>query len=63
MLRQVPGAVSKELSVGGFNSYHSLGSMFLMADGSVRFITNSIQPELRSQIGNRHDHQLISQDF
>lgn len=48
-------------SVGGFGSYHSGGANFLLADGSIRFISVSIDRFLYRYLGNRHDGQIVSE--
>jgi len=49
-------------TVHGFSSYHWGGANFALGDGSVRFISENIEPEVYSHLGNRHDGQLLS-DF
>lgn len=51
------------LDVGGFGSYHVGGGNFTFADGSVRFLTESIDPELLRQLGNRADGEILIDDF
>jgi prepilin-type N-terminal cleavage/methylation domain-containing protein/prepilin-type processing-associated H-X9-DG protein len=48
--------------VGGFSSHHSLGANFLMADGNVRFIKESVSANVFRLLGNRRDGDLISDD-
>ncbi|MFO1065225.1 MAG: DUF1559 domain-containing protein [Pirellulales bacterium] len=43
------------LSVGGFGSYHTGGANFTFADGSVRFLSQNIEPEVLQALGNRAD--------
>ena len=47
------------LKVGGFASFHPNGGNFLLGDGSVHFIPNSIAPETYRDLGNRADGKLI----
>ncbi len=47
--------------VGKFGSYHVGGALFTFADGSTRFISESIDPDLLRQYGNRADGELMSQ--
>ena len=49
----------KALDVGGFSSYHQGGANFGFADGSVMFLTHSIDTQLYSQLGHRADGILI----
>jgi prepilin-type N-terminal cleavage/methylation domain-containing protein/prepilin-type processing-associated H-X9-DG protein len=50
------------LVVGGYSSRHPGGSNFLMGDGSVRFLKNSISPIVFRRLGNRADGELVSSD-
>src|SRR5205823_11257679 len=45
------------LVVGGFSSNHTGGINAGFADGSTRFISETIDPELLHQLGNRADGQ------
>lgn len=47
------------LFVGGFGSYHPSGVNIVFADGSTRFISDSIGPELLRKLGNRADGEII----
>ncbi|TWT76682.1 hypothetical protein CA13_71790 [Planctomycetes bacterium CA13] len=47
------------LTVGGFSSFHQGGANFVFADGSVRFLSETIDPELLQQLGNRADGELL----
>lgn len=49
-------------ATGGFSSLHSGGANFALADGSVRFVSESIDMTIFSYLGNRHDMQLLN-DF
>ena len=51
-----------ELQTGGFSSVHNGGSQFALADGSVRFVSENIDPELYRDLGNREDRRNIG-DF
>jgi prepilin-type N-terminal cleavage/methylation domain-containing protein len=53
---------SGSLTVGGFNSYHVNGAHFAFGDGSTRFLSGSINPELFRQFGNRADGELLVDD-
>lgn len=50
------------LEVGGFSSVHAGGAQFVLGDGSVRFINQSINPQVFKNLGNRADGELPS-DF
>lgn len=43
------------LETGGFGSFHLGGSQFLLADGRVRFISESISTAIYQQLGDRQD--------
>lgn len=47
------------LTVGGFESYHPGGANFVFGDGSTKFLTQSINPELLRQMGDRADAELM----
>ncbi|MBX3422065.1 MAG: DUF1559 domain-containing protein [Pirellulaceae bacterium] len=47
------------LFVGGFASYHSGGAMFVLADGSVRFLSQNTDANTLQCLGERADGQLI----
>lgn len=42
-------------STGGFSSYHTGGAQFVLADGSVRFLSQNISPPTLANLGNRED--------
>ncbi|WP_168565694.1 DUF1559 domain-containing protein [Crateriforma spongiae] len=50
------------LDVGGFSSNHPGGCNFVFADGSVRFLSEAIEPELLRQLGHRADGELLEGD-
>jgi prepilin-type N-terminal cleavage/methylation domain-containing protein len=56
-----PAAVPAKpaLVVGGFESQHPTGAVFAFADGSTRFLSNSISRPLLVQFGHRADGQLL----
>lgn len=45
--------------VGGFSSPHVGGGHFLIGDGSVRFLSENLDPEIFQYLGNRHDGELV----
>jgi len=65
---QAPAAAAKDpdaalLEVGGFGSTHAGGAQFVLGDGSVRFINQSINPTTFKNLGNRADGELPPGDF
>jgi prepilin-type N-terminal cleavage/methylation domain-containing protein/prepilin-type processing-associated H-X9-DG protein len=48
--------------VGGFSSNHSGGANFGFGDGSVRFLKNSMSPQVYRHLGHRSDGEMISAD-
>lgn len=64
-LQQPPSEQSEEqavapgsLSVGGFGSYHTGGAQFVRCDGSIVFLSSTIQREVFAALGNRADGSL-----
>jgi len=55
MIAEVPGS----FEVGGFSSFHTGGANFAFADGSVRFLSYSIEEGLLRQFGNRADGEIL----
>ncbi len=49
--------------VGGFGSMHQGGANFVLADGAVKFLTSSIDPQVYEHMGNRQDGEMISNHF
>ena len=47
--------------VGGFSSHHVGGANFVLGDGSVRFISESINVELFQLLGHRADGMLVGE--
>ncbi|MCC7333724.1 MAG: DUF1559 domain-containing protein [Pirellulaceae bacterium] len=52
----------ESLYVGGFGSYHTGGANFVLADGSVHFFSQSIDPKTFRYMGNRADGEMIELD-
>ena len=48
------------LHVGGFGSFHGGGSQFGFGDGSIRFISQAIDPSVYRLLGHRDDGEPIS---
>jgi prepilin-type N-terminal cleavage/methylation domain-containing protein/prepilin-type processing-associated H-X9-DG protein len=48
--------------VGGFSSFHPLGSNFVFCDGSVRFVVKTINQHVFQLLGHRADGETISAD-
>ncbi|MFM7057453.1 MAG: DUF1559 domain-containing protein [Planctomycetota bacterium] len=59
-LTAVPQAPD-DLSTSGFSSRHVGGAQFLLADGSVRFISENINLKILSLLGSREDRQVIGE--
>ncbi|MCA9028396.1 MAG: DUF1559 domain-containing protein [Planctomycetaceae bacterium] len=45
--------------VGGFGSHHTGGMHSALADGSVRFLSENINPTVYERLGDRADHELL----
>jgi prepilin-type N-terminal cleavage/methylation domain-containing protein/prepilin-type processing-associated H-X9-DG protein len=50
-----------DTATGGFSSHHTGGSHFLLADGSVRFLSENIDTQTFSWLGNREDLQILGE--
>ncbi len=48
-------------ATGGFASFHTGGAQFLLGDGSVRFLSENMDVETFSHLGNRHDGELLDE--
>ncbi len=48
--------------IWGFKSWHPGGANFSMADGSVKFIKQSVHPRVYNQIGTRNKGEIVSAD-
>jgi prepilin-type N-terminal cleavage/methylation domain-containing protein/prepilin-type processing-associated H-X9-DG protein len=55
-----PGQPDPRMMAGGYSSRHAGGSNFLLGDGSVKFIKNTIGLETYRRLGNRADGEMIS---
>jgi prepilin-type processing-associated H-X9-DG protein len=49
-----------DLYVGGFGSHHQGGANFALGDGSIQFLSESIDQITYRQLGNREDGELMS---
>jgi len=58
-----PPADKPDLVVGGLGSYHPGGINVALGDGSVRFISDNIDPATFRQLGNRSDGKLLTKAF
>jgi prepilin-type N-terminal cleavage/methylation domain-containing protein/prepilin-type processing-associated H-X9-DG protein len=56
-----PTTAPNATATGGFSSLHFGGANFLLADGSVRSISERIDTKLYSYLGNRDDMQLLDE--
>ena len=50
------------LNTGGLNSFHRDGANFLMGDGSVRFVKDTIHPAVYQRLGSRLDGEVVGDD-
>ena len=51
-----------EAYIAGYGSLHPGGANFLMGDGSVRFIKQSIAPATYTALGTRAGGEVVSAD-
>lgn len=51
--------VVDSLVVGGFSSAHTGGAQFVLCDGSVHFLSSSIEPQVFQDLANRADGNLV----
>jgi prepilin-type N-terminal cleavage/methylation domain-containing protein/prepilin-type processing-associated H-X9-DG protein len=58
----VQGGLLPVSHVGGFSSWHPGGAHFLLCDGSVRFVKETIDQRVLRRLGNRSDGELIGDD-
>jgi hypothetical protein len=54
----IPGKPNGGSDVGGFGSYHTGGANFAIGDGSVRFLSQSIDRYVMQAMANRADRAL-----
>ncbi|MGO8744877.1 MAG: DUF1559 domain-containing protein [Thermoguttaceae bacterium] len=61
---QSPADAEKQLlTVGSFSSFHPGGFNILLGDGSVRFLSQTVSPQLFRQLGHRADGQLMDENW
>lgn len=49
------------LAVGGFSSQHQGGANFALGDGSLRYLSDSIDARVYQRLGNRADGELLGE--
>jgi prepilin-type processing-associated H-X9-DG protein len=54
-----PALVMSDFYVGGFSSRHAGGAHFCFGDGSVRFLAETIHPDVYRYLGNRDDGEPV----
>jgi len=59
----VDGLPTVPTAVGGFSSDHPGGGNFAFGDGSVRYITDTINMQVFQQLGHRADGQLLDERY
>ncbi len=59
--RQGPLPPPSDTATSGYSSYHTGGVQFILADGSVRFISENIDPKVYSFLGSREDMQSLGE--
>ena len=57
------GDPDQEAYIVSFGSYHTSGANFLMGDGSVRFIIDTVSPATYSALGTRIGGEVLGNDF
>jgi prepilin-type N-terminal cleavage/methylation domain-containing protein len=63
MAAEEPAPNRDKYYVGGFSSHHPGGAEFALGDGSVRFLSETVDPELFRQMANRADGELMLQEY
>ena len=57
------GRPTTPTAVGGFSSDHPGGANFAFGDGSIRYITGTIDRQVFQQLGHRADGQLLDEAY
>ncbi|MFN9719089.1 MAG: DUF1559 domain-containing protein [Planctomycetota bacterium] len=55
------GVPPSNTSTSGYSSYHNGGAQFVFADGSVKFLSENINPQTYTRLGNREDLELVGE--
>lgn len=55
------GVAPSNTSTSGYSSYHTGGAQYILADGSVRFLSENINPQTYSRLGNREDLEIAGE--
>lgn len=55
----LPGTPDPVLATRGFSSWHTGGAQFSLADGSVRFLSENIDVDVYSHLGDREDGHTL----
>jgi prepilin-type N-terminal cleavage/methylation domain-containing protein len=59
--KQKPLPPPSDTATSGYSSFHTGGAQFILGDGSVRFISENIDPKIFSFLGNREDLQIVGE--
>jgi prepilin-type N-terminal cleavage/methylation domain-containing protein len=59
--QRVPLPPPSDTATSGFSSFHTGGSQFILADGSVRFLSENIDPRIYQFLGSREDLQPVGE--
>jgi len=62
-LMSLPQIDEGSQTTGGFDSAHSGGANFVLADGAVKFLTSTIEPILLEYLGHRSDGNVIAEEL
>ena len=59
----VPPAPIPPLQVGGFESLHPGGAQFVLGDGSINFLAETIDPKVFETLGDRADGEMMGEIY